>query len=429
MNPRELLDNIDNLDFDDIEINEIDITDMVKERARKKVKRIIRNRRTKRIKIAVAITIGIFSLGVISTPVIATNIPILSDLYRKIGIFDDFKDYKKFIGITKEDDGYKATIEEMVATPNTLLVAVKVQSPIPFSRNGRELNAQVNIAKLGMTSASGSIATYYIDDYNCLIINEANSIEGMFPERSNISINVNKLDEELQEEFNISFDVNADFKSAFNDVDKFEINKSVENIDIKSLTSSIIKSNLLVDTKGLGSESVNLNHDFIINVDGRYHYETSASWSDSDFMAEFKTLKYSEIHKAKKTSLIYTGLKEKEEYEKDITWEEEKAITYPKEIITNSNNKYKINKVERDSSKVKFFIESNNPPVDLFTRLTLVTNDEKENSFWFGTMYKGEDNNYIVEFNDVNKDCPLKLSVDNYWKEKNIEDSVEIRIK
>ncbi|WP_322379208.1 hypothetical protein, partial [Clostridium perfringens] len=165
---------------------------------------------------------------------------------------------------------------------------------------------------------------------------------------------------------------------------------------------------------------------FIINVDGRYHYETSASWSDSDFMAEFKTLKYSEIHKAKKTSLIYTGLKEKEEYEKDITWEEEKAITYPKEIITNSNNKYKINKVERDSSKVKFFIESNNPPVDLFTRLTLVTNDEKENSFWFGTMYKGEDNNYIVEFNDVNKDCPLKLSVDNYWKEKNIEDSVEI---
>jgi hypothetical protein len=428
MNPRELLDNIDNLDFDDIEINEIDMTDMVKERARKKVKSIINNRRIKRIKIAVAMTIGIFSFGIISTPVVATNIPILSDLYRRIGIYDDFKDYKKFIGITKEENGYKATIEEMIVTPNTLLVAVKIQSPNPFFKNSNDnLNAQVNIDKLGMTSASGSIETYYIDDYSCLIINEADNIEGMFPERSNISINVNKLDEELQEQFNISFDVNADFKSAFNDVDKFEINKSAGDVDIKSLTSSIIKSNLFIDTKGLSS--VNLIHAFIINVDGRYHYQTGTSFLDNNLMTEFKTLKYSEVNEAKNISVIYTGLREEGNYDNNITWEEGNGITYPKEIITNSNNKYKINKVERDSSKVKFFIESNNLPIDLFTRLTLVTNDKKENSFWFGLMYKGENNNYIVEFNDVNKEGRLKLNIDAYWKEKNSEDSLEIRIE
>jgi Domain of unknown function (DUF4179) len=428
MNPRELLDNIDNLDFNDDEISEIDMTDIIKERSRKKLKGIIRNRRTKRIKIAVAMAIGIFLLGVISSPVVAANIPILSDLYRKIGIFDDFKDYKKFIGITKEDNGYKVSIEEVVATPNTLVVTVKIQSPDAFLKNSRDhLDARVDIGKLGMTSAAGRTVTHYIDDYNCLFINEVDNIEGMFPERSNISINVNKLNEELQEQFNINFDINADFKSAFNDINKFEINESVEDIDIKLLTSSIIKSNLFVDTKDLGS--TNIIRAFVINVGGRYHYETSASSSGSYLMTEFKTLKYPEVNEAKNISVIYTGLKEEKEYERNINWKEEKGITYPKEITTTSNNKYQISKVERDSNKVKFYVEGENPPIDLFIRLTLSTNNEKGNGFWCGTMYKGEDNNYIVEFNDVNNEGPLQLNIADYWSEKNSENFQEVRIK
>lgn len=428
MNPRELLDNIDNLDFNDDEISEIDMTDIIKERSRKKLKGIIRNRRTKRIKIAVAMAIGIFLLGVISSPVVAANIPILSDLYRKIGIFDDFKDYKKFIGITKEDNGYKVSTEEVVATPNTLVVTVKIQSPDAFLKNSRDhLDARVDIGKLGMTSAAGRTVTHYIDDYNCLFINEVDNIEGMFPERSNISINVNKLNEELQEQFNINFDINADFKSAFNDINKFEINESVEDIDIKLLTSSIIKSNLFVDTKDLGS--TNIIRAFVINVGGRYHYETSASSSGSYLMTEFKTLKYPEVNEAKNISVIYTGLKEEKEYERNINWKEEKGITYPKEITTTSNNKYQISKVERDSNKVKFYVEGENPPIDLFIRLTLSTNNEKGNGFWCGTMYKGEDNNYIVEFNDVNNEGPLQLNIADYWSEKNSENFQEVRIK
>lgn len=428
MNPRELLDNIENLDFNDDEISEIDMTDIIKERSRKKLKGIIRNRRTKRIKIAVAMAIGIFLLGVISSPVVAANIPILSDLYRKIGIFDDFKDYKKFIGITKEDNGYKVSIEEVVATPNTLVVTVKIQSPDAFLKNSRDhLDARVDIGKLGMTSAAGRTVTHYIDDYNCLFINEVDNIEGMFPERSNISINVNKLNEELQEQFNINFDINADFKSAFNDINKFEINESVEDIDIKLLTSSIIKSNLFVDTKDLGS--TNIIRAFVINVGGRYHYETSASSSGSYLMTEFKTLKYPEVNEAKNISVIYTGLKEEKEYERNINWKEEKGITYPKEITTTSNNKYQISKVERDSNKVKFYVEGENPPIDLFIRLTLSTNNEKGNGFWCGTMYKGEDNNYIVEFNDVNNEGPLQLNIADYWSEKNSENFQEVRIK
>jgi len=428
MNPRELLDNIDNLDFNYDEISEIDMTDIIKERSRKKLKGIIRNRRTKRIKIAVAMAIGIFLLGVISSPVVAANIPMLSDLYRKIGIFDDFKDYKKFIGITKEDNGYKVSIEEVVATPNTLVVTVKIQSPDAFLKNSRDhLDARVDIGKLGMTSAAGRTVTHYIDDYNCLFINEVDNIEGMFPERSNISINVNKLNEELQEQFNINFDINADFKSAFNDINKFEINESVEDIDIKLLTSSIIKSNLFVDTKDLGS--TNIIRAFVINVGGRYHYETSASSSGSYLMTEFKTLKYPEVNEAKNISVIYTGLKEEKEYERNINWKEEKGITYPKEITTTSNNKYQISKVERDSNKVKFYVEGENPPIDLFIRLTLSTNNEKGNGFWCGTMYKGEDNNYIVEFNDVNNEGPLQLNIADYWSEKNSENFQEVRIK
>ncbi|MPM63188.1 hypothetical protein SDC9_110068 [bioreactor metagenome] len=428
MNPRELLDNIDNLDFNDDEISEINMTDIIKERARKKVKGVIRKRRNKRIKIAAAMAIGIFSLGVISSPVVAANIPILSDLYRKIGIFDDFKDYKKFIGITKENNGYKVSIEEVVATPNTLVVTVKIQSPDAFLKNSRDhLDARVDIGKLGMTSAAGRTVTHYIDDYNCLFINEVDNIEGMFPERSNISINVNKLNEELQEQFNINFDINADFKSAFNDINKFEINESVEDIDIKLLTSSIIKSNLFVDTKDLGS--TNIIRAFVINVGGRYHYETSASSSGSYLMTEFKTLKYPEVNEAKNISVIYTGLKEEKEYERNINWKEEKGITYPKEITTTSNNKYQISKVERDSNKVKFYVEGENPPIDLFIRLTLSTNNEKGNGFWCGTMYKGEDNNYIVEFNDVNNEGPLQLNIADYWSEKNSENFQEVRIK
>lgn len=433
MNPRELLDNIDNLEFDnneinDIEIRELDIHDIVKERVRKKVKSIIRDRKVKKIKMAVSIIIGIFSFVIIGTPVIATNNSILSELYRKIGIFDEFEDYKKFIGITKEDNGFKVTIEEMVATPNTMIVAVKIQSPTPFLKDINDhLDVKMNLNKLGMTSSSGYTSTQYIDDYNFLIINEANNIEGLFPEKGNISINVSKLNEELEEQFNISFDINADFKSAFSDIDEIEINKPLGDIDIKSFTSSIIKSNLLVDMKN--SNHSNLVNAFIINVDGRYHYGTSMFSTDNDAMVEFKTLKYSEVKEAKNISIIYTALTGREEFETDVIWEVENGISYPSEIITSLNKEYRINKVERDSRKVKLHIESNDIPIDLLTNLVLSTNSEAENIFWFGTMYKEENNNYIIEFSDVNINGDLKVNFSYYWKERNSEYFQEIKIK
>lgn len=432
MNPRELLENIDNLDFDDNEINDVEMTDIIKERARKKVKSIIRHRKAKKMKITVAMVIGIFSLGVVSTPAIASNIPVLSDLYRKIGIFDDFKDYKKFIGTTKEDKGYKATIEEMLVTPNTMIVAVKVQSPTPFSKDSKDhLGVMVDTNKLGMNSASGIVIIQYIDDYNCLIINEADNMEGLYPEKSNISIKVNKLNEELQDEFNITFDINANFKSSFNDIDKFKINKSVENVKIKSLTSSIIKSNLFIGTKDL---DINLlTQAFAINVDGRYHPSTGISFTDNYGMMEFKTLRYPEVNKAKSISVIYTGLRQSVENDelvsKEVELEEDKGITYPKEIIINSNKSYKISKVERESSKVKFYVESKDMPIDLISRLTLGRNSETDNIFWYGTMYKGDSNNYIIEFDDTDNEGTLKLNFMGYSKWKSGDDFEEIKIK
>ena len=433
MNPRELLDNIDNLEFDnneinDIEIREVDIPDIVKERVRKKVKSIIRDRKVKKVKMAVSIIIGVFSFVIIGTPAIATNNSILSELYRKIGIFDEFEDYKKFIGITKEDNGFKVTIEEMVATPNTMIVAVKIQSPTPFLKDINDyLEVNMNLNKLGMTSVSGDTSTQYIDDYNCIIVNEVDSIEGMFPQKGNISINVNKRNEELEEQFNISFDINADFKSAFRDIDEIEINKPLGDIDIKSFTSSIIKSNLLVDMKNLNHS--NLVNAFIINVDGRYHYGTSMFSTDNDAMVEFKTLKYSEVKEAKNISIIYTGLTGREEFETDAIWEVENGISYPREIITSLNKEYRINKVERDSRKVKLYIESNDIPIDLLTNLVLSTNSDAENIFWFGTMYKEENNNYIIEFSDVNINGDLKVNFSYYWKERSSENFQEIKIK
>lgn len=437
MNPRELLENIDNLELDnneikDIETSEIDMPDIVKERVRKKVKSTIRHRKSKKFKIVASIMIGIFSLAVISTPVIAKSNSILSELYRKIGVFDDFEDYKKFIGTTKEENGFKVTIEEMIATPNTMIVAVKIQSPTPFSKDAKDhLNVGINLEKMGMSSASGQISTQYIDDYNCLIINEADNNEGLFPEKSDISINVIKLNKEFEEELNINFDVNADFTSAFRDIDRLEINKSLEGMDIKFITSSIIESNLFVNIKDVGSKG--LINAFIIKVDGRYHSGTSMSSSESESMIEFKTLKYSEINEAENISVIYTGLTEEEfektQLEKDTIWKEENGITYPKEIITNSNNKYKINKAERESSKVKLHIEGDILPIDLLTKVTLYEDSDVINNIWYGTMYKEEDNNYIIEFNVVNNQEALKVNFNNHWRQGNIEDFKEIKIK
>lgn len=438
MNPRELLENIDNLELDnneikDIETSEIDMPDIVKERVRKKVKSTIRHRKSKKFKIAASIMIGIFSLAVISTPVIAKSNSILSELYRKVGIFDDFEDYKKLIGTTKEENGFKVTIEEMLATPNTMIVAVKIQSPTPFLKDRNDyLDVKVNGPKLGMTSGSGFTSTQYIDDYNCIIINEADNIEGLFPKKSNISINVNKLNKDLEEEFNIAFDINADFTSAFRDIDKFEVNQSLGEVDIKSITSSIIESNLFVDIKDLDFQG--LTDSFMIKVDGRYHYGTSMFSTYNESMVEFKTLKYSEVNEAENISVIYTGLTQStgvfsEEFEKDMILGEENGITYPKEVITNSNSKYKINKAERDLDKVKLYIEGDVLPVDFLTKVNLATESELDNSLWYGTMYKEDGNNYVIEFNDVNYEGDLKVNYNSFWKEKNIEDFKEIKIK
>ncbi|WP_288221572.1 DUF4179 domain-containing protein [uncultured Clostridium sp.] len=438
MNPRELLENIDDLeiynnDTNDSETGKIDMPDIVKERVRKKVKSTLRHRKAKKIKIAASIMIGIFSLAVISTPVIAKNNSILAELYKKVGIFDDFEDYKKFIGMAKEENGFKVTIEEMLVTPNTMIVAVKIQSPTPFLKERNDyLDVSVNGPKLGMTSGSGFTSTQYIDDYNCIIISEADSIEGLFPKKSNISINVRKLNKDLKEEFNIAFDINADFTSAFNDVKKLEINQLLGDVNIKSITSSIIETNLFV--KGKDLDGYSLNNAFMIKVDGRYHYGTSTFLSENDAMIEFKTLKYSDINEAENVSVIYTGITEEglknTQFEKDIILENEKGITYPKEIVTNSNNKYKISKVERDLGKVKLYIEGDVLPIELFTNLNLLaTKSELDSSLWYGTMYEEDSNNYIIEFNNINYEGDLQVYYNSFWKEKNIEDFKEIKIK
>lgn len=129
MNIDKILENLDEINISDIAMPEIDLSEVEIKRVRKNLKDAVKGKRNKFIKksiIVASLAVAIGTIGILTNPVAASKLSIIGDIYRELGFFAGYEEYTNFIGTSKEDNGYKFTIENIISTPSILEVGIKI---------------------------------------------------------------------------------------------------------------------------------------------------------------------------------------------------------------------------------------------------------------------------------------------------------------
>ena len=381
--------------------------------------------------IAALLTISILTIGAIATPTIAANIPIIGDIYKQLGFFSKFEDYTNYIGESKEVEGYKFTIDNIVGTPTDLLVGVKVESPIPFKKNNKEKRVQieVDLNDLGMSGMTGYDNSYYIDDYTVIVTTHFKNVEGKFKKFGDINIKTSYLDiieasdndvtESNVDSISAEFSITVDFTSSFNKTETIKVNKELnEVLQIKSITSSVIGTDIIFNPNIKGEE-IDIwgggKNIYYLEVDGEIHYSTSTSSLDNVSMMNFPTVKIDNIKNAKNVNIIYiTPTVEAEDiiFTNDIEMVSENNITYPKRIVTDKGLKGGIYKLENEESSLKAYLKSDYNPLLSLRSIRLIESDDDSEiiRMYLPKAYKIKENEYILEFDDLNFNNKLEIT-------------------
>ena len=399
MNPKEILDTLDYLNINEIEMANVELGEMGKERIRKKIKNTIKNSRNKKIKktaIAVTLAFGILTIGVISKPVIAANIPIIGDIYKELGFFKGFEEYTNYIGETKEVDGYKFTIDNIVGTPTDLLIGVKVESPVPLKEKVKEDNFRIDVdmSNFGINSWSSMTDINYLDEYTAVLTAEISTTENKFKELGEINLSATKvLDDETY--ISCNFDVKVDFNSSFRNIEKLNVNEIInEKIKIKFIEGNIMESKIWFNDLGAFEE----NAVFYLMVDGKaYMWWDGNGVEDTSFIIprmvsvlNFPNVKYEDIKNAKDIKIIYGEIGDGYRENLDIKLTEREGIKYPGEINYEEDLKGGFYDVKRENGMIKFYFKSNYNPLTLFRDIKLreVKGEEKYGQSILGEFYE-----------------------------------------
>ncbi|MGU9315361.1 DUF4179 domain-containing protein [Clostridium perfringens] len=422
MNPKEILDTLDYLNINEIEMANVELGEMGKERIRKKIKNTIKNSRNKKIKktaIAVTLAFGILTIGVISKPVIAANIPIIGDIYKELGFFKGFEEYTNYIGETKEVDGYKFTIDNIVGTPTDLLIGVKVESPVPLKEKVKEDNFRIDVdmSNFGINSWSSMTDINYLDEYTAVLTAEISITENKFKELGEINLSATKvLDDETY--ISCNFDVKVDFNSSFRNIEKLNVNEIInEKIKIKFIEGNIMESKIWFNDLGAFEE----NAVFYLMVDGKaYMWWDGNGVEDTSFIIprmvsvlNFPNVKYEDIKNAKDIKIIYGEIGDGYRENLDIKLTEREGIKYPGEINYEEDLKGGFYDVKRENGMIKFYFKSNYNPLTLFRDIKLreVKGEEKYGQSILGGFYENpeKEGEYVLEFEDIDTNNSLEL--------------------
>lgn len=419
MEPKDILENIDEFDLDNIELAKVDLDEMGKERIRKNFKNTIKDRRFKSRKgkiIVVSLAFGIFSTVMITTPAIASNIPIIGDVYKELGFFKGVEHYTNYIGKSKEKNGYKFTIDNIVSTSSDFLVGVKIESEVPFNKEDRDVfDTKIDMTKLGIGTLSNYSNIYYLDDKTAILTTSINTLDRNFKKQGEMDIKVLKYGDEGVE-FAINFYVNIDFSSSFDKIETIEVEKDlVENQKIMSLEGTILGSKLWFE----GSELFPNDLELYLLVDGEIHRGKGALSNLPDVgqgisNVEFETLNYDDIKNAKEIKLLSLEVERSfDDRKPEIKYEEKDGITYPSEFKIGEEVKHEIYDLKREDGKIKFYFKDNGgiSPLNRF-----VLEEEKENKnvlgkFEYGFFYENpaKTGEFILEFNEIEGGKSLKL--------------------
>lgn len=359
------------------------------------------------------------------------------------------KDYKKIINKSVEQNGVKVTLLDVVATKHKIKASIKVESS-----KGFQDEKQVGLIVQGvynMQDSWGGGRSYSNIDDNTLMIeieeeceeNEEYKSKGDY--RLDIVVPYYKV--------NIGMDIPLDFTSEFAKVKENEISVYIKDLDVnlKKVESDILGTNIYYTQKAIDYS----NHDFdnevrdsivLVKVGDRMYVADNyggVDWSDDneddniDYGTFYsKDATYDKVTTSDAMSIIpissdltynesnkFYDEKYKDGYEiNEEDYTTDQNVYFIKEFDFSDKTKGEIYKIERDNDIVKVYCRgtSKEKSILMASAMNIYPKyDENEqyyyNEDYYKTIYKdkNDDNGYVVEFTNIDKDKNMTVGIDD----------------
>ncbi len=195
------------IDIDESEFEEIAASEIEKEKVKKNLKKSINKKKltgkkgltkNKKISAAAAILFICISSAIVVKPALASNIPIIGELFKKdlVRINDKYANYIDIIGKKKSCQGIDVTFESAVADNNKLFLNFIVKN------NNKEIKDDYMEALLiptsmkinGKSASTGAGASWECIDKNTIrVLKKINLSEDNIPNKMNIDISISEL--------------------------------------------------------------------------------------------------------------------------------------------------------------------------------------------------------------------------------------------
>jgi len=422
----EILKLTDNMDINEENFEFIlpELTDLEKKRIKDNIKNKVFKAKRRRRAMLIASFLGVLliSAAFFTKPALAEGAKLFQGIYKLLGFNSEYKEYSEYKGVTKEENGYKVTVEDVIGTEKKFMVGVKVTSENKFTKADKTDYIHVDAALNDSSSSSAALNFNYVDDYTLILWYEK-SILDKFPKRGEVKVNVSKHpNEENKDTFNMNFNFKVDFSKAFKNTKNINISKNItlkdKEINIKSLYTSPLETRIML-------ENFNANYDFLLQLDDKIYKSKSGGGNDNAQNLVYGVT-VEDINKARKISVIPLVPKVNlsdfearnkldklswEEMQKSMILKEENNVKYPAKYTDVDGVEGSIYKVERSDSSLKVYIYSVENSLLKATNLRLPRAGSSTNST--AKIYKDNDktDGWIKEFKIDEDERKLEISI------------------
>ncbi|WP_160678840.1 DUF4179 domain-containing protein [Clostridium sp. C8-1-8] len=414
--------------FDEEDYENIDatLTDIeiknIKNKFRKKLKA---NNKKKYAYIAASmaliITIGTFSVKPAFADPFIESIPLIDSLYEKLGYYKEFKDFSSYIGLSQEKDGYKFTIDKLMADDENVMVALRIFKPgLNKDKNDKKANdfdisPLVSNGNLIFMSADNS--STILDDDTILIVSKLEVAPAKkVPKRLDMNLVIRNHDiPNLYVKFLVPVSRENTLESTIskNNPGKIKLG-NIDTVKINRLKTSPLNTSIKFSLEKGDKDPIDFEF-YLFDDKGRI-YNTITSRSDD---SGYYITDFTKVEKDAKKLYISASLTNRSEVIKD----DKRVISTPEEFHkahdlytlrsfhVDNIGTIKINKIEKNSDNIKFYFNLDDPnnllkayyPINLAEK----HGDELEmyihqdyTKFYKDTNSKEKDS-YILEYDNI----------------------------
>ncbi|GKU27746.1 DUF4179 domain-containing protein [Clostridium folliculivorans] len=422
-------------EFDNIET---DLTDLevkqLKNNFRKNIK-IFNKKKFMYIvaSLAIFITVGTFTVKPAFAQSFIESIPVIDSLYEKLGYYKEFKDFSSYVGLSQEKDGYKFTIDKLMADDENVMVAMriyksglntKIDEDGKLGENFMIVPYLPSSFDLFMSSDNNS---KIIDDNTRLVVTTFKTVPSKRPpKRFDLSLEIHSMQDtnmNLKFTLPVSREKIIDETISKNNLGFISLNDSCK-IHIDRFKMSPLGTSIKFTLPSNVNDHQNFSF-YLYDDKGRiYETKSCRSQDEKNFICDFTNVE-KDAKKvyiiAYKTNLLDTLNNQ----EKAVKYPEEMLKTYDLKTLKNFNfdgiGNINVKNIKKESSNIKFYLEINDPknllkhqfPIwlqnkDLYSTFTL------DNFSFYKDLDSSNKNDYIAEFKNMDSNKEYRYSVNTF---------------